>query len=175
MTRRAAEWRVVTASKCSIHCFNSYLIPSRNRAVIMRRRFLWLHGDRRGGILGRPLFDAVWCHCYELFYSAVMSFNGALAVFTGVRAWACFQKTCPRLSGRVLKARTVLQVQSDCTGGGLFPLCRNGNKHTKRQKSLAEIYYLITAFLTSSSVCSRLAQTHKKTKRQKFGRAEPFY
>ena len=59
VTRRAAERRVVTASKCGIHSINSYLIPFRNRAVIMRRRFLWLHGDRRGGIFGRTLFDAV--------------------------------------------------------------------------------------------------------------------
>jgi hypothetical protein len=28
-------------------------------SVIMRRDFLWLHGDRRGGIFCRPLFDAV--------------------------------------------------------------------------------------------------------------------
>jgi len=51
--RRAAERRVVTASKCGIHCFDSYLIPFRNRAVIMRRRFLWLHGDLQGGQLFR--------------------------------------------------------------------------------------------------------------------------
>jgi hypothetical protein len=25
----------------------------------MRRNFLWLHGDQRGGIFGRPFFDAV--------------------------------------------------------------------------------------------------------------------
>ena len=37
---------------------NFYLIPFRNRAVIMRRHLLWLHGDRRIGIFGRPLFDA---------------------------------------------------------------------------------------------------------------------
>jgi len=49
---------VVTASKCGIHCFDSYLIPFRNRAVIMRRPFLWLHGDLRGGIFGRRLFGA---------------------------------------------------------------------------------------------------------------------
>jgi len=47
---RAGKWHVVTALKCRIHCFNSYLIPFRNYAVIMRRHFLWLHGDWRGGI-----------------------------------------------------------------------------------------------------------------------------
>ena len=35
VTRRAAERHVVTASKCGIYCFNSYLITFRNRAVIM--------------------------------------------------------------------------------------------------------------------------------------------
>jgi hypothetical protein len=114
----------------------------------MRRHFLWLHRDRRGGILGRPLFDAVECHCYELlFYSEVMSLDGfweALAV-RGVRTWTCF---CPQLSGRVLKARTSCMVQSECTGGGLFPHnCRNGNNTLKGRK-----------------FC-----------RQEFGRAEPFY
>ena len=58
-TIRAGERLVVTASKCGIYCFNYYLIPSRNCAVIMRRHFVWLHGDRRGGIFGRPLFDTV--------------------------------------------------------------------------------------------------------------------
>jgi hypothetical protein len=57
VTRRAEKGRVVTALKCRIHCFDSYLIPFRNRAVIMR--LLCLHGDRRGGIFGRRLFDPV--------------------------------------------------------------------------------------------------------------------
>jgi len=56
---RAGKWHIVTASKCRIYLFISYLIPFRNCAVIMRRHFLWLHGDRRGGISGRPLFYAV--------------------------------------------------------------------------------------------------------------------
>jgi len=72
-TRRAGKLHVVTASKCRVHRSDSYfyLIPFKNWAVIMRRDFLWLHGDRRGGIFGQPLFDAVLCHCYELFYSKV--------------------------------------------------------------------------------------------------------
>ena len=82
-TIRAGKWHVVTASNCNSSCFNSYLISLRNRAIIMRRHFLWLHGDR-GGIFGRPLFDAVLCHCYELLlYSEVTNLNGfweALAV-----------------------------------------------------------------------------------------------
>jgi hypothetical protein len=49
VTRRAAERLVVTASKCGIHCFNFYVIPFRNRAVIMRHRVLWLHGNLREG------------------------------------------------------------------------------------------------------------------------------
>jgi len=59
VTKRAAEWRVVTVSKCGIHCFNSYLIPFRNRAVIMRRRFLWLHGDLRGGNFWSATFSGI--------------------------------------------------------------------------------------------------------------------
>jgi hypothetical protein len=41
----------------------------------------------------------------------------------------------PQLSGRVLEARTGLHGAKRVPGGGLFPhYCRNGNKHTKRQK-----------------------------------------
>ena len=36
-TIRAEERHVVTASKCRIYCFNSYLIMFRNCAIIMRR------------------------------------------------------------------------------------------------------------------------------------------
>ena len=38
-TIRAGKWHVVTASKCGVHCFNSYLI--KNCAVIST---LWLCG-----------------------------------------------------------------------------------------------------------------------------------
>jgi len=56
---RSGKWHVVTASKCRIYCFDSYSIPFRDCAAIIRRHYLWLHGDRRGGIFGRTLFDAV--------------------------------------------------------------------------------------------------------------------
>ena len=39
----------MTASKCGTYSFDFYLIPFRNCAIIKRRQFLWLHGDRRGG------------------------------------------------------------------------------------------------------------------------------
>jgi hypothetical protein len=57
-----ALWRRQNA----VFTVSNYLIPFRNCAVIMPRHFLWLHGDRRGGIVGRPLFDAVLCRCYKL-------------------------------------------------------------------------------------------------------------
>jgi len=104
-TIRAGKQHVVTASKCFIYCLSSYLITLRNCAVITRRDFLWLHGDRRGGFLVGQLlmqFNATVMNYY--FTAAVMSLNGfweALAV-RGVRAWTCF---CPRVSDRVLQAR----------------------------------------------------------------------
>jgi len=67
VTRRAAERRVVTASKCGIYCFNSYLIPFRNRAVIMRRHFLWLlETDEEGFFAGHFLmhFNAAVINYY---------------------------------------------------------------------------------------------------------------
>ena len=76
VTRRAAERHVVTASKCGNYCFDSYLIPFRNCAVIMRRHFLCLHGDRRGGIFYRQPFDAVDCRCYKLLFYGVVTHSG---------------------------------------------------------------------------------------------------